>query len=248
MIRYLKKKIMQRLYGGDLKRMIERNKVPDQEVSLKRLKSLGFTPELIYDVGAYKGEFCKTCLEVWPGCRIIAFEALPDKIENLSSLSGGGQVQVVEAIVGDQDAARVHFFADETASSVLESEAIFHEKKHVHQQMIRLDTYIDGGNHAIPSLLKIDTQGYEFQVLKGMEQHLPGVQVILVELNFLEVYYQVKLAHEVIGYLAGFGFVPYDICEIHRRPLDNALFQIDFLFVKKDAALRSDKKWANPQF
>lgn len=243
MINLIKDKIKQKLFVSDVKRMKEKGRIPDQEISIRRLKKLGFVPSLIFDVGAYHGEFSQLCFDIWPATEITAFEALENKIENLRSLFKNEKFSVQEGIIGDRNEDGVLFYADETASSVLKSEEVFNKKVVVKQKMITLDSFINASDSRIPDFLKVDTQGFEFQVLKGMEQHLSKVKILLLELNFIEVYDNVKLAHEVITYLSGFGFVPYDICEIHRRPLDNALFQIDFIFTQKDFFLREDKRW-----
>lgn len=237
------KLLLGRLLGGDLKRLIAQNRVPDQVISMRRLKKLGFSPDLIFDVGAYHGEFASTCFEIWPETRIVLFEALKTKIPLLGQKFKGKNVQIVEGIVGAAIQDDITYFADETASSVLQSEEVYHAKQVVQQKMITLDSYINNSGLKAPNFLKIDTQGYEYPILQGMGRNLADVEVILLELNFIEVYYHVKLAHEVIALLSDYNFVIYDICEIHRRPLDQALFQIDFIFVKKDSFLRSDKKW-----
>jgi hypothetical protein len=46
----------------------------------------------------------------------------------------------------------------------------------------------------------------------------------------------------LLGFMKGLGFVTYDILEIHRRPLDKALSQIDFLFVREQSPLIADKR------
>ena len=242
MLDFLRKKIEARLFSGDVNRMIAKGRIPDQQASLERLKHLGFTPDLIFDVGAYHGDFSHMCLNLWPDSRIIAFEALPEKIDSLKSKFTGKNVQVVEGIVGDEVRENVNYFADETSSSVLQSQE-FTAKKRLKQKMFTLDEFSFKNNVNAPDFLKIDTQGYEFPILKGFEKNLKLVKIILLELNFIEVYHQVKLAHEVIHFLGNNGFVIYDICEIHRRPLDMALFQIDFIFVKQHSQLRSDKRW-----
>lgn len=243
MINLIKEKILQRFFGSDIMRMKEKGRIPDQEISMRKLKKLGFEPSLIFDVGAYHGDFSKLCFNIWQSTEIVAFEALENKIENLRSLFKNREFRVQEGIIGDRNADDVLFYADETASSVLKSLEVFNKKDLVKQRMISLDSFINVSGGSVPDFLKVDTQGFEFQVLKGMEQHLSKVKILLLELNFIEVYDNVKLAHEVIAYLSGFGFVPYDICEIHRRPLDNALFQIDFIFTQKDFFLRKDKRW-----
>lgn len=194
-------------------------------------------------MGAYHGEFAETCLSIWPKAELVLFEALQTKIPALKSRFYGKKVSIIEGIVGDCIKETVTYFSDETASSVLESEAIYAEKQIITQKMSTLDSYINDSNSKTPNFLKIDTQGYEFQILKGIENNLSKVEVILLELNFIEIYFNVKLAHEVISFLSDHNFVMYDICEIHRRPLDQALFQIDFLFVPRNAPFRADKKW-----
>lgn len=242
MLNFIRKKIEARLFSGDVKRMITRGKIPDQRVSLGRLKILGFTPELIFDVGAYHGDFTQLCLDLWPNSKIIAFEALPEKIDLLKTKFTNKNVKIVEGIVGDESRDNVNYFADETSSSVLESQE-FTPKKRLKQKMITLDEFTSQNVLNAPDFLKIDTQGYEYPILKGIEKNLKSIKVILLELNFIEVYHRVKLAHEVIHYMNNNGFVIYDICEIHRRPLDMALFQIDFIFIKQHSHLRADKRW-----
>lgn len=73
---------------------------------------------------------------------------------------------------------------------------------------------------------------------------LEKVSVIHVELNLIDIHKEVVLASDVIAFLHDQGFVPYDITELHRRPLDQALWQVDILFCRQDAPLRSDKRWS----
>jgi hypothetical protein len=51
----------------------------------------------------------------------------------------------------------------------------------------------------------------------------------------------VPLLDDMVGWLAARGFVTYDICGMTRRPLDEALWQIDMIFVQERDALRQDK-------
>jgi hypothetical protein len=47
--------------------------------------------------------------------------------------------------------------------------------------------------------------------------------------------------HEVVAWLAARGFVAYDISGLTRRPMDDALWQADMVFLRKDDPLRRDK-------
>ncbi|MEP7324272.1 MAG: FkbM family methyltransferase, partial [Saprospiraceae bacterium] len=211
--------------------------------SLNRLKQLGFNPKTVFDVGAYEGEFADTCLDIWPHSNIYCFEVLEEKVKLLKEKFKNKNVVIQEGIVGDENKEEVKYFSDETASSVLFSEETDTRKKILNKKMFTLESLILK-NSILPDLLKIDTQGFEYPILKGMGNYLNSVEVILLELNYLDIYFDVKLAHEVIAYLSGLDFVMYDICEIHRRPLDDALVQADYIFVKRNSIYRANKKWS----
>lgn len=240
---FLRNKIEAKLFGGDVKRMIRKNKIPNPQTSLARLKQLGVTPTSVFDVGAYEGDFIKMCLDLWPNTTILAFEPLQEKVAFLHHRFKNNKVSLEQTLVGEVDTDNVKFYADETASSVLMSDEVNSKKDIRYLPMRKLESVIEQKGITPPCLLKIDTQGYEFEILKGCGKYLSSIQFILLELNFIEVYSNARLAHEVISYLNQHGFVIYDVCAIHRRPLDMALFQIDFLFVQKDSFLRKDKRW-----
>jgi hypothetical protein len=67
---------------------------------------------------------------------------------------------------------------------------------------------------------------------------------VLTEINLLDLHENVPLLHEIVAWLAERGFVAYDICGTTRRPLDDALWQTDMIFVRKDDALRRDKGYS----
>jgi hypothetical protein len=95
----------------------------------------------------------------------------------------------------------------------------------------------------VPDLLKLDVQGYELWVLKGAEESLPGIRVILAEVNRLDIHKGVPLLHEMTGWLFQRGYGAHDICGLTRRPLDDALWQVDTIFVRRDDALRAEKSY-----
>lgn len=230
-LRWLKERVKQRLG------------VPSIERALSDLARRGFRPEVVFDVGAYHGEFAVFCrAEFRPPPKVICFEPLPRATARLRRLEARGNITLVPGLVGDADCDGVPFHEMETASSVLAE----HEPGQATvaaYRMRQLDTVIESGLVPAPDLLKIDTQGFELHVLKGLERNLSRVRVILAELNLLDIHVGVALAHEVIGWLGYRGWVPYDICSLIRRPLDGALWQSDLIFLRANDPLRSDKRW-----
>jgi FkbM family methyltransferase len=222
--------------------LVNRMNVPDIPASLERLARTGFTPQLVFDVGAFRGDFAALALEVWPRAQIACFEPLRHgraqiEARHLPSVS------VHPTLVGATEIDSVPMRVANSSSSLLED---------AHSHALPVETFpqttVDATIRGVyagraPELLKIDVQGYELEVLKGSENALGsgGVRAILTEISLLDLHQGVPLLDQIIGFLAVRDFVAYDICGLTRRPLDQALWQTDFIFVRRDDPLRSDK-------
>jgi len=218
--------------------------VPSIPHALERLVNIGFQPQLIFDVGAYQGDFARLCLELYPISKIACFEALDHRVKQLEFLAReNSKLQVFPVLLGSSSQEQVPLHQAETASSVLvenipqDFPITFHPMRTIDQIM---DKHFQGHNL---DFLKLDVQGYEMEVLNGAEKSLPNVSVILAEVNFLDIHQNVPLLAEIITWLNERDFVAYDICALTRRPLDRALWQADLIFVKRDSSFRSDKHW-----
>ena len=91
-------------------------------------------------------------------------------------------------------------------------------------------------------MLKIDSQGYELEILKGSSRLLQKTSSVLLEISIIEINEGAPLLHEVVAFMASHGFLACEIMELHRRPFDQALNQLDFLFVREDSPLLADKR------
>lgn len=218
---------------------------PRIPLGLERLARLGFQPTTVFDVGAYEGEFALECLRVWPQVQVVCFEPLAHKVKCLKRLSATcPSIQVQAGLLGARPQDSVPLNESETASSLLVEntpqnfQVNFYPMRTV-DQIVRSH---EGGR--APDLLKLDVQGYELEVLKGAEKNLSNISAILAEVNFLDIHRQVPLLSDLVAWLDARGWVAYDICGLTRRPLDDALWQADMIFVPRGSALRSDKRWS----
>lgn len=218
---------------------------PEIKFALERLSALGFRPRQIFDVGAYQGEFALQCLQCWPDARIACFEPLEASVAQLRSLSSKHpSLEVFPGLLGGASREEVAFHEAESASSVLD-ERVIQKFPLSYQRMTTVDELMDDHfKGSPPDLIKLDVQGYELEVLKGAERTLPKVKAILAELNLLDIHIDVPLVADFVRWLNERGWVAYDICGLHRRPLDQALWQADLIFVPVDSPFRADKRWS----
>lgn len=235
--------IVNKLLTGKAKEYLKRKVgVPDMFVSLERLRNLGFNPKQIIDVGAFEGEWTAATTVIFPNAAILMVEAMPQKEAKIIPLKANPKIDYEIAVLGAADGKEVFFTELETASSVLEEQAANHNR--VARKTSSLNTILKKRNIAKVDLIKLDVQGYELEVLAGFDQYITNTEVILTEASLLEIHKGVPLVRDVINYMGDRGFVLYDICSVStRRPLDNALWQTDLLFVKENSKLRQDKRY-----
>jgi FkbM family methyltransferase len=165
-------------------------------------------------------------------------EPQPDKRPFLMQVLGEfpGQVEYVDCLLGPEERAAVPFFQMESGSSVLE-ELTNCPRTTVALPMRTLDGVFREKNFPDATLLKLDVQGYEIEVLKGARAALPGAEVVLLEISLLPYNRSAPLFSDVIRFMAENGFVVYDFCNCQRW--EQALLQVDLFFVKSDSNLRN---------
>lgn len=194
-----------------------------------------FTPGAIIDVGANNGDWSRAASQIFD-CPIHMIEA-QRQLE--PQLRATGYPYTI-ALLGAEYCAAVPFHLAGTGSSVLE-EVTHLSTAQITLPMLRLDDLeLD---LPAPLLVKLDVQGYELEVLAGASETMKRTEVILSEVSLLEYNEGEPLIHEVIGWMAERGFLPYDICGGLRRSSDQALFQTDMIFVRHDSPLRAKRKF-----
>lgn len=237
------KKILRPLVPNKLIEFLKQNLgVPNQRSSFLRLKSLGFDPKYILDIGAYEGNWAEEVHSYFPSAKIMMIEGqtekqilLNDKIKKNPLLSSR------IALLGSEE-REVEFNIYETASSVYKEDNETGAK--IKKIMLELlDNVVSGTPFVSADLIKIDTQGYELEILKGGINTLKNAQVILLEVSFIDIYRDSPLASDILFFMKTNGFVLYDICSLMRRPFDKALFQSDFMFIKENHEFRNSKRW-----
>lgn len=130
--------------------------------------------DIFIDVGANIGYFSALAVNlVGKNGKVYSFEPIPLNFESLKrfkELNGGYNVILNEIALSDKTGrAEIDFLLPPHASgSSMVSVAPFPQKT-INIDTIRLDDYIKENKIDNISLIKIDVEGYEFFVLKGLE-------------------------------------------------------------------------------
>ncbi len=216
--------------------------VPSQHKSFNNLKALGYVPKTVLDIGAYEGLWSKEFKAIFPDTAILMIEGQQNKNDQLKETSSTlTNTSYKIALLGSEE-KEVTFNIYETASSVLtednETNALVEKRT-----LELLDNLVNGTPFEHPDFIKIDTQGYELEILNGGLKTLKNTEMVLLEVSLLNIYNNCPLVHDVILFMKAQGFVLYDICSLIKRPYDKALYQSDFLFIKETSPLRASSRW-----
>jgi FkbM family methyltransferase len=83
--------------------------------------------------------------------------------------------------------------------------------------------------------VKIDTQGYEFEVLKSINKRtLTKILAFEIETNLVSTYKNVTVIEDVIKLLRGFGFKPFRLQNGFGMPNFGQQLQVDIIFVRNE--------------
>jgi FkbM family methyltransferase len=139
--------------------------------------------QVIWDIGANEGFYVDLLLElIGRDGIIVAFEPSPEVYDTLKQkFSGYPNVHLENVALSDKDGVGWFFqSATPVTSSLVYSE---HATSKIQVSVKRGDSY---AIRYFPDVIKIDVEGYEYEVLKGMPQILnsPKLKCIVLEVHF----------------------------------------------------------------
>lgn len=215
----------------------------DDKERLQFLKSLGFSPNCIYDIGASNGSWSKVISTVFPDASYQLFEPLaniaPAYRELLKENLGTGFKATLHSFALGEKCGSASIYMNSTlfSSSFLVGQETEYFPLSAEVEMFTLDAAIAKFSLPRPQLIKMDTQGYELNILKGAEEALKSVEVILLESWLYRGYGEnTPLLFEVAAWLADHNFYLFDISDGFRDE-SGTLAALDCLFVKQPSSI-----------
>jgi FkbM family methyltransferase len=219
---------------------------------LASLRDLGFAPTGILDVGAHDGAFSRGARQIFKEASILMIDALAEKGPVLADLCRElGNADHLIAMLGSSDAEAASFFVVntelrpdlvKTGSSKYRENSNFPMEERVLSQRTLGSIVAERGLSF--QLLKLDVQGAELDVIRGLGSHLSNIEVILMEMSLVEYNKGAPLIDVILSELRQVGFVLYDIVEEHRY-VGGRLLQIDGIFVRPTSHFRPQPPFWN---
>lgn len=199
--------------------------------ALARIAKRGMQIGTVVDVGASNGSWSDICLRHFPDSLYLLVEAQSCHIQDLEKFCRiNARARYVFAAAGNEDG--FCFFDDRDPFGGLASNDATNVCK-TKLAMVRLDTVVAAQSLEGPFLLKLDTHGFELQIIQGSEELLRRAELAVIETYIFRLNDEALLFYEICAEMDKRGFQVIDFSEPMWRNADMALWQWDLFFVRK---------------
>lgn len=156
--------------------------------------------DLAIDVGANIGEKTEAMLIL--GARVISLEPQPNLVREIKARCSnfGDKLIVIQAAVGDHEGTVALHLRQSSAQASVLSDWEGKPTGVIDVRLKTLDSVI--AEHGVPRLCKVDVEGAELQVLRGLSHRIP-----IITLEYHTDERGVGLARECIALLSEMGAV-----------------------------------------
>jgi FkbM family methyltransferase len=153
--------------------------------------------DLCFDVGSNIGEKTEAFLKL--GARVVAFEPQPYCARETSGRCGPSRrLTTVETAVGASPGKLPMYVCNFSAVSSMVPDWAKNIREIIQVRVMTLDQAID--HYGLPRFCKIDVEGYEMEVLRGLNHAIP---VLTIEYHLNEQ--EIRKTIDCVDYLSRFG-------------------------------------------
>ncbi|MBX7204618.1 MAG: FkbM family methyltransferase [Bacteroidia bacterium] len=236
----IKKLILQLIntLGFDIVKLERNGSLPaiaykhSMEGAIFRCAQRGIDIKTVIDIGASNGSWSAICMKHYPQAGYLLIEAQDGHKANLDRfISLHPNAQYALAAAGAKK-GNIYFQADGLLGG--QASETPYEKNNITVPVTTVDDELKERKLAGPYLLKLDTHGYELPIFDGAKNCLAQANIVVVEVYNFQLTDTSLRFHEMIVYMDKLGFRPIEAVDLMLRKKDNAFWQMDLFFVKKD--------------
>ncbi len=210
------------------------------EEGFLRMKGLGIFPDLVVDIGAAQGVWTKKAERVWPNAQYELIEPLVENRNELEELKlRNNNIHFHLAVAGENSGETYLEVSPDLDGSGIYGGSSPNSRK---VPVVKVDDILRDKSGSI--LLKLDTHGYEIPIIKGAKETLKQCVLLIIEVYGFHISPTCLVFHELSVELDKLGFRLIDIVDIMRRPGDQAFWQCDAFFIRKDHPVFENNSYA----
>jgi len=204
----------------------------NMEGALFRCAQRGIDIKTVIDIGASNGSWSAICMKSYPHANYLLVEAQDGHKTDLDRFTSiYKNAHYVLAAAGSKK-GNIYFQADGLLGGQA-SETPF-EKNNITVPVTTIDDELKERKLKGPYLLKLDTHGYELPIFDGAKNTIAHANLIVVEVYNFQLTADSLRFHEMIAYLDKLGFRPIEAVDLMLRKKDNAFWQMDLFFARKE--------------
>jgi FkbM family methyltransferase len=203
--------------------------------------------DLVFDIGANSGQFATELNNNGYRGQIVCIEPQLNahkELEKRAEKFANWHVYKPVALGSEKSLKTLNLSKNSVSSSFLpvgpRSTTTSVETSYVGTETVQVITFDElftssknlGCNYA----LKIDSQGYEMEILEGSKLSIDQISMVILEMSLTEIYVGGANYLELITLLENWGFELWDLYPGFRDRASGQLLQADGLFIKNQPA------------
>jgi FkbM family methyltransferase len=215
---------------------------PSWQRGLLTLKQYDLVPKTVFDIGVAEGTL--DLYTAFPNAKFHLFDPTMESLPHMQAIARVYSATVHNFALGCENGElelKVPF--EHCGSTFLEEIGEVEVLRRYTVPVRRFDEVIQDIER--PALAKIDVQGFEIAVLRGMLKKLPDLDAIIVEVSTIATLRDGPEVAQVMEFFTEHGWSLVDVLSLSARPLDGILAQMDLLFVPNSSPIRADRRWQN---
>lgn len=231
-----------RRYGLDIVRL--ENTTMEYQAVVDTIRASGAS--IVLDVGANAGQFGDLVLDTGFRGHLISFEAIEEVhrelVRHAKKRSSTWAVAPCLALGSERGHAELNVSGNSVSSSLLpmrrEHVVALPTSTYVSTEQVRVERLDDVAPQLMPDqgmvFLKIDTQGFELEVLKGAKGILPRIVAIQIEMSLVPLYEGAPVFLDALSYMESLGFELFSLVCGFKNKETGRLLQVDGVFLRRD--------------